>query len=300
VVIACTLASTVASFGSARTPVAPSKYLLAVGDSLAAGYQPADRSALPPVDTATGFRDQGYPGSYAAGIAAAKGLALVDLACPGETTSSMLTTPAQALCGSLYEGEFGVASQIAAATTFLSRTRGRVGLVTVDVGANDLDHCYSASSVNSGCLESSDVAAVKNLARILTLLVAALHRDDPGARIAGMDYYDPFLGLEFSPGGLKSDEIALGSLAATNAFDTELTATFRKLGAIPVGVAAAFRINAVTPVVHFDNKTLPQDVASVCQLTWMCSTKSGQSADIHPNAAGYRLIAATFEKQLGS
>jgi hypothetical protein len=45
---------------------------------------------------------------------------------------------------------------------------------------------------------------------------------------------------------------------------------------------------------------VPQDVASTCQLTWMCPSAAGQAADIHPNTAGYRLIAATFEKRLGS
>jgi hypothetical protein len=140
---------------------------------------------------------------------------------------------------------------------------------------------------------------VKNLARILTTLVAFVHRYDPGTRIAGMDYYDPFLGLEFTPGGLKADEFALGSIAATNAFNAELNATFHKLGAASVDVAGAFRINAVTTIVHYGNKTVPQDVASICQLTWMCPV-AGKAADIHPNTAGYRLIAATFEKRLGA
>jgi lysophospholipase L1-like esterase len=285
--------------GQAVATSAP-KYLLAVGDSLAAGYQPADNATLPPIDAASGFRDQGYRGSYAAGLAASRGLSLVDLACPGETTASMLATPAQVLCGKLYEAEFGVASQISAAQSFLSRHRGRVGLVTLDIGANDLDHCYSKSNVNTGCLESSDVAAVRNLAQILTLLTASVHRYDPGTRVAGMDYYDPFLGLEFSPGGIKGDELALGSIAATNAFNIELNATFHKFGLIAVDVASAFRVNAVTPLVRFDGKTVPEDVAQTCQLTWMCPSVAGRAGDIHPNSAGYRLIAATFQKRLAS
>ncbi len=118
-----------------------SRYLLAVGDSLAAGYQPTDYATQPPIDAASGFRDQGYRGSYAAGLATSQGLTVMDLACPGETTASMLATPAQGLCGKLYADEFGVASQISAAESFLSRHRGHVALVTIDIGANDLDHC---------------------------------------------------------------------------------------------------------------------------------------------------------------
>jgi lysophospholipase L1-like esterase len=298
VVIGLVSAIAILTAGQASATSAP-RYLLAVGDSLAAGYQPTDHTTLPPIDAASGFRDQGYPGSYAAGLATSRGLSLVDLACPGETTTSMLATPAQA-CGKVYEAEFGVASQISAAESFLSRHRGRVGLVTLDIGANDLDHCYSTSNVNMGCLESSDVAAVRNLAQILTSLTASVHRYDPGTRVAGMDYYDPFLGLEFSPGGIKGDELALGSIAATNAFNTEINATFHKYDVVAVDVASAFRVNAVTPLVRFDGKTVPEDVASTCELTWMCSTVAGRAADIHPNAAGYRLIAATFEKRLAS
>jgi lysophospholipase L1-like esterase len=290
-----------ATFASAQAAASTSpKYLLALGDSLAAGYQPTDGVSLPPVDPASGFRDRGYPGSYAADLATLQGLSLVDLGCPGETTSSMLATPAEPLCGLLYEAEFGVGSQISAAETFLSRHPGRVGLITLDIGANDLDHCLSTSSVNTTCLASADVAVLKNLGRILTSLTASVRHFDPGARVAGMNYYDPFLGLEFSPGGIRSDELALGSVVATNGFNAELSTTFNKFGVSVVDVASAFRIDALTPLVRFHGKTLPEDVATTCELTWMCPSVAGASPSIHPNSAGYRTIAAAFEMRLGS
>jgi hypothetical protein len=132
------------------------------------------------------------------------------------------------------------------------------------------------------------------------LLVAAVHHFDPGARVAGMDYYDPFLGLEFSPGGISGDELALGSVVATNAFNAELGATFKKFGVLDVDVASAFRVDALTPLVRFDGKTLPEDVATTCELTWMCPSVAGEAPSIHPNAAGYRTIAVAFEKRLAS
>ena len=300
-VAVATVASGIVTFKTAQASASTApKYLLAVGDSLAAGYQPTDGASLPPLDQGSGYRDQGYPDSYAADLATSRGLALVDLACPGETTSSMLATPAQLLCGQLYKAEFGVTSQISAAESFLSRHRGRVGLVTIDIGANDIDHCVTTSKVNTACLGAADLAVVKNLDRILTLLVAAVHHSDPGARVVGMNYYDPFLGLEFSPGGVKGDELALGSVLATNAFNSELDATFAKFGVPAVDVAAAFKVNALTPLVRFDGKTLPEDVASTCQLTWMCPVAARKSQDIHPNAAGYRTIAAAFERRLAA
>jgi lysophospholipase L1-like esterase len=301
VVAVVALASEVMTFqtADARASASP-KFLLAVGDSLAAGYQPTDGVSPPPVDSGSGFRDQGYPGSYAADLATKQGLSLVDLGCPGETTSSMLATPAEPLCGDLYEAEFGVASQISAAETFLSRHPGRVGLVTIDIGANDLDHCVSNSKMNTACLASADVAAVKNLSRILTLLMGSVRRFDPGARVAGMNYYDPFLAFEFSPGGIKGDELAVGSVVATNAFNVELSATFKRLGVSVVDIASAFRLDALTPLVAFGGKTLAEDVASVCELTWMCPSVTGVAPSIHPNTAGYRTIALAFEKRLAS
>jgi lysophospholipase L1-like esterase len=296
-VIAFAAATATLQAGGAAASTSP-RYLLAVGDSLAAGYEPTDGVSLPPVDQVSGFRDQGYPGSYAADLATMRGLSFVDLGCPGETTSSMLATPAQPLCGELYEAEFGVASQISAAETFLSRHPGRVALVTIDVGANDLDRCVSALKVNTSCLASADAAAVKNLVRILTSLVAAVHRFDPGARVVGMNYYDPFLAFEFSPGGVKGDELALGSAVATNAFNAELTATFNKFGVAVAGVASAFRVDSLTPIVRFDGKNLPEDVALTCQLTWMCPSVAGVVPSIHPNKAGYRTIAVAFQTRL--
>ena len=44
---------------TARSAGTPGKYLLTLGDSLAAGYQPDDRSASPPVDPSTGFPRSG-------------------------------------------------------------------------------------------------------------------------------------------------------------------------------------------------------------------------------------------------
>jgi hypothetical protein len=89
-------------------------------------------------------------------------------------------------------------------------------------------------------------------------------------------------------------------VVATNGFNAELTATFNKFGVSAVDVASAFRIDALTPLVRFDGKTLPEDVASTCELTWMCPSVAGEAPSIHPNAAGYRTIAVAFEKRLAS
>jgi len=41
---------------------------------------------------------------------------------------------------------------------------------------------------------------------------------------------------------------------------------------------------------------VPQNGAEICQLTWMCpASGSSRRPDIHPTAAGYRVIAGSFE-----
>jgi lysophospholipase L1-like esterase len=282
--------------GATATVVAPA-ILLALGDSLAAGYQPADgTTVLPPLDPATGFRDRGYSSSYPADIATARGLRLIDLACPGETTESMFASPARQACAALYSKKLGATSQLAAAERFLSRNTGHVALVTLDIGANDLDRCVSARGADLGCLESSDVSTVKRLAAIVRALVTAVRRADPAAVVVAMNYYDPFLGLAYAPGGSKGAALAAETLAATDIFNSQLDATFHNAGVKIADVASAFDTHATTPKVRFAGAILPRNVASVCTLTWMCPSPKGKGQD--PNAAGYEVIASAFETAL--
>ncbi|MCU1493785.1 MAG: hypothetical protein JWO62_1549 [Acidimicrobiaceae bacterium] len=279
-------------------PVRP--ILLALGDSLAAGYQPADgTTVLPPTDLATGFRDQGYPGGYASDVAVARRLRLIDLGCPGETTASMTGTPAQRACGTLYRRKLGATSQLAAAERFLSRKAGHVALVTLDIGANDLDRCISARGADLGCLESSDVSTVNRLVKIVRALVTAVRRADPAAVVVAMNYYDPFLGLGYAPGGAKGASLGAETLAATDIFNAQLEATFHNGGVKVADVARAFDAHSTTPKIRFDGALLARNVASVCSLTWMCPSPKGKSQDIHPNTAGYAAIARAFERALG-
>lgn len=271
------------------------QYLLVLGDSLAAGYQPIFRLKLPPVDAATGFRDNGYLGGYAQDVAHATGLRLVDLGCPGETSRSFSGVPAQPACTNLYRSEFNASSQLAAARAFLSRKRDRVALVTFEIGANDLDACISGGHVSAGCLETNMRAALSAIGGIIAELRSELSTYDPGARLIALNYYDPFLGRAFTPGGTLGATEAAESLAAVRLFDAQLGAVFRTVHIREVDVAAAFGVGKVAPVERFRGKLLPPDVVDACQLTWMCGT-SGQRPDIHPNDAGYAAIASAIEK----
>ncbi len=100
----------------------PATYYLALGDSLAQGVQP--NAAGVSVVTRDGYADQVYATLHPS----RPGLKLVKLGCPSETTTSMING---GICR--YQG----GSQLAAAVTFLQAHRGRVLLVTLDIGAND-------------------------------------------------------------------------------------------------------------------------------------------------------------------
>jgi lysophospholipase L1-like esterase len=302
IVVALFLGGALSTFSATNraSAAASPKYLLALGDSLAAGYQPTFERSLPPVNPITGYRDVGYPNGYAAELASERGLTLVDLGCPGETTASMLGKPAMQQCANLYAQEFGTQSQLGAAESFLSQHSGQVELVTIDIGANDLEHCVSTSQVSLSCLQTNDVATMKHLAEILRSLASRIHRSDPSAQFASMNYYDPFLGLAYVPGGAEGLKLAAASLVATDIFNTQLAATFRTFHVLRADVASAFRMNTAVPLTRYSTKWLPANVVSTCKLTWMCPGQSKQVRDIHPNGAGYRTIAAAFDRVLKS
>ncbi|HEY7012271.1 MAG TPA: hypothetical protein VH480_05935, partial [Streptosporangiaceae bacterium] len=131
VIVALTACSGPAPSNPALVKVPPAKappatYYLALGDSLAQGVQPNASGVS--VMTRDGYPDQ----VYAALHPGRPGLKLVKLGCPGETTTSMING---GICR--YPG----GSQLATAVAFLQAHRGRVLLVTLDIGANDPEHC---------------------------------------------------------------------------------------------------------------------------------------------------------------
>ena len=118
-------------------------------------------------------------------------------------------TRAKRQCGIVYAAEFGAHTQLAAALGFLSRHKGQVADVTIDIGANDLDNCISGTNVNASCLEQHLGAAATNIAAIVRQVQSSLRQADPQAQIIAMNYYDPFLGLAFSPGGTRGPSFLL-------------------------------------------------------------------------------------------
>src|SRR5271169_4016618 len=230
----------------AHASPAPPTYYLALGDSLAQGVQPDAAGAS--VETRDGYPDQ----VYAALRPSHPTLKLVKLGCPGETTSTMING---GICH--YQG----GSQLNAADAFLHAHRGRVLLVTIDIGANDPEACGSQPSLSqlASCAVKGIPAAVTRLIMIMASLKAAA---GPGVRIVGMNYYLPALAewRNGSPGHLVA--WAAERLAAT--YNAMLGRVYTKSGARVADVFAAFQTGDFTN----QGGTGPRNVALLCQWTW--------------------------------
>ena len=249
-----------------RAAAVPARYHLSLGDSLARGVQPG------PDGRAVRTR-QGY-GPI---VARSRGLALVELGCPGETAVTMSESGGPC--------RYRSGSQLRAAEAFLRRHRGRVGLVTISIGGNDVLRCGSLSGVDPACAagRASDAAARASA------VVRRLRRASGGVRIVGLTYSNPFLGLYLR--GEEGRGRALASVALADYFNGGLRRAYSRAGARTADVAGAFgssELGRIEP--GPGGAPVPVAVARVCRLSWACAPPP-RGPDIHPNAEGYRVIA---------
>jgi lysophospholipase L1-like esterase len=231
------------------------------------------------VETPDGYADQ----VYAALHPSRPGLKLVKLGCPGETTASMMNG---GVCR--YRG----GSQLAAAVTFLQAHRGRVLLVTLDIGANDQEDCGGRPDLSqlAKCAVKDIPAAVDHLATIMARLKAAA---GPGVRIVGMNYYLPALAEWRS--GLSGRLVAWTAEKLAAAYNSMLGRVYAKSGARVANVFGAFETADFTRPA---GTNVPRNVTLLCQWTWECAA-SPRGPNQHANQAGYRVIARAFLQASG-
>ena len=252
------------------------RYYLALGDSLARGVQadPAGRS----IPTRYGYPDQ----LYATLRRAEPDLRLVKLGCPGETTISMSNGR---------HCRYPAGSQLDQAVAFLRGHRGRVQLITLDIGANDPGSCFTnpvpdpAPSCTAGPVPATGI----NLASILSRLRAAAGAQVP---VVGMSYYVPELAQwRAGPAGPAT---ARRATRLALAFNQVLDRVYHAHGAGVADVAAAFRSADFAGRARPPGAVrLPRNVADVCAWTWVCAAPP-RGPNKHPNAAGYAVIARAF------
>jgi len=303
-VIACALAAvgTVAGSGAAQAssastngfgstasahhgkPDAPKyDYYLALGDSLAWGYQPDKTGA----GTKSGH---GYADDLAAYLRSQNNrqLRYVNLSCPGENTGTMVNGP----CPDLAASGQKYTAQLAAAVTFLKAHPHSRTLVTLDIGANNVDGCLSAGGISEACVEQGLAAAGTDVPTILAQLKAAAGKH---VTIVGMNYYDPFLAEWLT--GAAGQTLAQESVGLSTAFNGILDSAYAAYGVQVADVADAFKTSDFTDTAKLGGVTVPVNVADICTWTWMCAP-APVGPNIHANDTGYAVIARAFEAVL--
>ncbi|MFD8595739.1 SGNH/GDSL hydrolase family protein [Kitasatospora sp. NPDC059646] len=252
-------------------------YYLAVGDSLAAGYQ-----STPGGGHVVG---RGYAQDLARtlGERAARDhrpFEFTDLGCPGETTGTMANG------GCPYPHSFG-GSQLEAAVAYLEAHRKDEVLVTIDIGANDVQRCAAGGSLDLPCALNGIEQVRTGLDRILGALREAA---GPHTRIVGMNLYDPFLAAWMT--GDQGRAMATASVPLAGALNSVIEAVDARHRVPTADVAGAFATTSFAPLVPLGGQQVPLNVARIMQWTNMAR------GDIHANDAGYQVIADQFLAKL--
>jgi lysophospholipase L1-like esterase len=256
VAVLLALSGTAASGTSAR-PVyqPPQAYYLALGDSMAYGYQPTKAKA-PPSAVHTGYVDR-----FAARLRKLfPSLQVVNYGCPGESA----VTFARGGCDWLKQGgklhdEFR-GSQLKAAEAFLRAHRGKVSPITVTLWGNDLPFPLSRHAKQAP-------SAIASFGSRFTSILEQLRATAPNAEIIVTGAWNP-----------EADRLAKG------------TPLYRSLDATIRRAAAASRARVANMFPALDGTgSVKIQQARLCRLTFYCS-----KGDPHPTDAGYRAMADAF------
>ncbi|NNN09064.1 MAG: SGNH/GDSL hydrolase family protein [Acidimicrobiaceae bacterium] len=247
-------------------------FLLAIGASVSVGVQPTLR------------HDRGQPTrkGYANDLItmlAAKGtpMQLIQTGCPGETTQQVL-----------YGGDHCYArgdSQLLRAVAFLRTHQNQGGVVTLDLGFNDLHGCLLHENVDMTCVSARMNLLSIQLPQVITALKAAA---GPHVTFIGINHYNPYLARALS--GSSGERFAVASVPVINLLNSTLAMVYGQ-SSIPVAdVAARFRTSDTTPVTVDGIGTVGENLAQTCALTWMCQ-EPPYGPNLHPNDQGYQTIA---------
>jgi lysophospholipase L1-like esterase len=216
---------------AAATTVGSRAYYLALGDSLAYGYQPS-------FDWTHGYADDLFAHFQPTSKM------LVNLSCLGETTTTFISggCPYWFIRKTLYSG-----SQLSAAMSFIANHPGQVSPVTIDIGGNDILPLVNTSTCTVASNWTTVLAAFD---RNFTFILASLQHALKGSGdLASMIYYDPYQNV-----CARNPDI----LSKVELFDLHIAADSASFGARVANVFGAFG-GPTTP-----NRNL-------CTDTWMCS-----------------------------
>jgi lysophospholipase L1-like esterase len=234
----------------------PKSYYLALGDSIAYGFQPGKADANP---RPSAF-DTGYVDAFAARLRKlSPEIQVVNYGCPGETTVSFTRGPCPWVAegNKLHDAFRG--SQLAAALSFLRAHADEVSPVTLTLWGNDL---FPLSEKG----EDAPRAIASVTARLNSIL-KRLRSAAPNAEIIVTGAWNPEADqLEKTEPAYRSLDRGIGRVAAASRADVaNMFAVFNPPG------------------------TVRAQKARMCALSFICS-----QGDPHPTDAGYREMANAF------
>jgi lysophospholipase L1-like esterase len=272
-----------------KTKAGP-RYSLALGDSLSQGQRPNLKGV-------TSNTNEGYADDlYQTELKSVHSLQLVKLGCGGESTQSMITGKGNKFAAYNHCHPAG-GSQLAAAVKFLKahHGKGEVPLVTIDIGANDVDNCTTAPNPVT-CAGAGANQIATDVPKILKVIKQAAPK---GTKLVGMNLYDPALGGYFAPAGSATNGLATLSVPLIKSINDKLNSADAAAGFKTADVAEAFDTYApFTQTVPWQGNNIPLAVAQVCAWTWACSTPPS-GPNIHANKNGYLEIAQVFATVIG-
>jgi lysophospholipase L1-like esterase len=258
-------------------------YYVALGDSLAVGVNSSPGASY-------------VQDLFRARAPAAPGLTLVDFGCSGETSGSLLTGQVAVTGGACsYPGG---GAQLDAAERFLRAHSGRIALVTIDIGGNDLVACGGGPAPDPACQMRAFDALKSNLAQITQRLRDAVGASVP---IASMTYFDPFLLTWFN--GQAGQERARGSVQGDDQVSAVIRDAYSRIGAPVADVEGAFGTSNFDLVPDTPWGTIPFSVERACRWLGGCPLARqpfGAGFSDDTNDAGSRVIAQAFARALPS
>ena len=250
-----------AAFAHAAELAAPGDVYLALGDSLAVGYEaPANNDGQP-----------GYPDLVLTRAQTLNpALTLTNVGVVGETSATLLSG------GQMAAAESAIAG---------ARSAGRcVGLITLDIGGNDFGRILTGESTATEAISGFRT----NLSTMLGRLVSAAHNQVPGCapRLALMDYYNPYPGLPIPPGNQPLADMYLPEL---NSIIRDAAATY---GLAVANVAAAFQ-GREAELIYVNQGIYTNPLLRLPFTPWFAG-----NVDFHPRPAGHQVIADEFWQAL--
>jgi len=245
-----------ATGGRSERPVyqPPQSYYLALGDSMAYGFQPTKANA-PPSAVRTGYVDV-----FAARLRKrAPGIRVVNYGCPGETTVTFVRGGCDWLKhgGKLHDAFSG--SQLRAALSFLSAHPGQVSPITITLWGGDL---FPLSAQGKRAPQ-----AVASFASRFDTILRRLRAAAPTAEIIVTGGWNP-----------EADRLQ------------QMNPLYRSVGAAIDRAATTSRVRVADMFPALDGPgSAKAQQRRLCRLTFFCS-----KGDPHPTDAGYRAMAGAF------